>query len=107
LRGRIRVRTSGQLAASKYDIVQQASRVLEDKDIEVVLEKLQTLEEADIQIDVVHVGDISEKEMKPFFESLFADMQEMSGTSVKLSDNNKNFQLPQELEECLDWFIQE
>ena len=68
------------------------------------------LQEGDLEDDfkviikILEIGDISDKQMKEVFKIMFSGVNN-KGNFSKLIDRDKEFRLPDDIEECLDWFI--
>lgn len=57
-----------------------------------------------IIIKLLEIGDISDKHMREAFKVLFAGIREHNNF-VKFIDEEKELYLPDDTEECIDWFI--
>ena len=71
--------------------------------IETVLQE-NVSSEHKITITILNIGDISDKQIREALKILFAGIKE-KGNFVKLIHNEKEFYLPEDIEECIDWFI--
>ena len=62
--------------------------------------------DAQILIQVTEMGDISHEHIKPFLLTLFPKEREARGVTAILHDveHSKQFEIPYDLGECVDWF---
>ena len=83
----------------------QAVGVLAANNIAVSQAELPSLADAQILIQVAEMGDISHEHIKPFLLTLFPREREAKGVTAILHDveHSKQFEIPYDLGECVDW----
>lgn len=72
--------------------------------IEAVLQDNDVNSEYKVTIKILNIGNISDKQIREALKILFIGIKEKDDF-VKLIHNGKEFYLPDEMEECIDWFI--
>ena len=77
---------------------------LRKNNIEAILQESSLENGLKIIIKILSIGDISDKQMKKVFEIMFSNTKDDSNF-CKLIDRDKEFLLPDDVGECLDWFI--
>ena len=86
-------------------IPQNALQVLQKHDISVSCENKPEKEGSYILIEVKNIGTIDREDMTEFLNALFARKHAPSDSvTVTLRHDQKNFALPDEMHECIDWF---
>ncbi len=64
-------------------------------------------DEEGILIDVVEVGDISDATIRVLLSAIFSTPRVLKNTRVVLKDDERRFDLPDDMEECIAWFVME
>ena len=100
------IRLDNNLDQIQREKTTNAAKVLQSSGADVLYKNTKETNGSNISIEVKEYGMISEVEVRNFLLSLFAD-KSLSTVSVELKDNERSFQLPDEIEECIDWFIRE
>lgn len=89
-------------------ILQNALQLLQQRDISVSLDKKPEEEGRYIVIYVKDVGTIDREDMTEFLNALFTKklkkLTYAGKVTVTLRDDQKNFALPDDMDECVDWF---
>jgi len=89
-------------------ILQDALQVLQRRDISVSVHKKAEKEGHYIVISVKDIGTIDRKDMTEFLSTLFSrELEKLAsadGVTVTLRDGEKHFSLPDDMQECVDWF---
>ncbi|MBN1787095.1 MAG: hypothetical protein JW806_01725 [Sedimentisphaerales bacterium] len=106
MKAQVIIKFSETLDSIQREVVAKAAKVLEKMEVDVVSEEIQDSDNLGVSIEVLEMGGISEIEISRFLSSLFSD-KSLSGVSVALGDGEKTFKLPDESDECIDWFIME
>lgn len=104
--GKLKVSTKDTLPDDLAGRVHQGVEILSSHGITVLQEQGQSSLEADLLIDVIEMGDISHEHIKSFLLTLFPKEREIKGVTALVRDpeENKQFELPYDLGECVDWF---
>lgn len=85
--------------------LQNALQVLQQHDISVSCENKPEKEGSYILIEVKNIGTIDREDMTEFLNALFAGKHAPADSvTVTLQHDQKNFALPDEMQECIDWF---
>lgn len=85
-------------------IPQNALEVLQQHNISVSVNKLEK-EGRYIVIEVKNIGTIDRTDMEEFIDALFARKHAPpDSVTVTLRHEQKNFKLPDDMQECIDWF---
>ena len=100
--GKINIKFSDELPTSIKDSLNKFIEALQNEEIEIptVPNSFST----EIIIEIVEMGNISDKNIKKPLKTLFEN-KEFNNLSVKLADDEKEFILPEAIEEAIDWFI--
>lgn len=89
-------------------ILQDALEVLQRRDISVSVHKKTQEEGRYIVIDVKDIGTIDREDMTEFLNALFSrklnKLTSADSVTVTLRQDENNFALPDEMQECVDWF---
>lgn len=101
--GKIIINVNKNLLLGILSSVHAATVNLLKNNIETVLQENDVNSEHKITIAILDIGDISDKQIREALKILFAGIKEKSNF-VKLIHNEKEFYLPDEMEECIDWF---
>jgi len=104
--GKLKVSTKDTLPDEVATRVHQAAEFLSSHGITVLREQGNSSLEADILIEVIEMGDISHEHIKPFLLTVFPKERQIKGITAVLRDpeDNKQFEIPYDLGECVDWF---
>lgn len=104
--GNLKVTTKNTLPDEFARRVHQGVDVLRSHGIAVMHEQGLSSLEADLLIDVIEMGDISHAHIKPFLLALFPKKREVKGITAIVRDpeGNRQFEMPYDLGECVDWF---
>ncbi|MCP4612771.1 MAG: hypothetical protein GY845_29090 [Planctomycetes bacterium] len=107
-KGDISIELCGPGIPEYESILQVALKVLYQRDISVSLNKKPKEEGHYIVIYVKDIGTINREDMTEFLNALFTKkLKKLINTdkvTVTLRDDEKNFALPDEMQECEDWF---
>ena len=89
-------------------IPQDALKVLQQRNISVSVDNKPEKEGSYIVIDVKNIGTIDREDMTEFLNALFSKKLKKltfaDSVTVTLRHDQKNFALPDEMQECIDWF---
>jgi hypothetical protein len=102
--GQIEIEFRPDVADSVRERVQIISADLQDQGISMATRQADADSEQSVLIRVEEVGDISDIHVTALLDALF-DGKELKGRSVVLADAEKSFSLPDDMGECIDWFI--
>jgi hypothetical protein len=107
-KGNIVIELRGTGTQEYESILQNALEVLQQRDISVSVQKKAEEEGRHIVIEVKDIGMIDREDMTEFLNALFSKklkkLTYADKVTVTLRDDEKNFALPDEMEECGDWF---
>jgi hypothetical protein len=103
--GIIHIIIADSVPESVVERMEVLSGILAERSVKCAVERLRPDEGVDILIRVTEVGDISDKDVKDLLEAVFRKSRDVKGLTVALEDNEKRFQLPAEMGECIDWFV--
>jgi hypothetical protein len=107
-KGNIVIELRGTGTQEYESILQNALEVLQQRDISVSVQKKSEVEGRHIVIEVKDIGMIDREDMTEFLNALFSKklkkLTYADKVTVTLRDDEKNFALPDEMEECGDWF---
>jgi len=107
-KGSISIELCGTGTPEYESILQDALQVLQQHDISVSVDKKPEEEGRYIVIDVKDVGTIDREDMTEFLNALFSKklkkLTSADSVTVTLRGGEKNFALPDEMQECADWF---
>jgi hypothetical protein len=81
------------------------SSALVERGVKCTVERSRLDGDTDLSIRVTELGDISDKDVRRLLEAVFKKSKEAKGLTVALEDDEKRFQLPAEMGECIDWFV--
>ena len=88
--------------------LQNALEVLKQRDISVSVDKKTKEQGHYITIYIKDIGTIDREDMKEFLNALFTkkleELADADKVAVTLRNGEKTFSLPDEREECADWF---
>ena len=102
--GKIEITIDKNLPREILSRINSAISYLHKYHIDVVLQDSNLKDSFKLIIKILEIGDITDKQMKEVFKIMFSGVKDDSSFS-KLIDNEKEFRLPADIEECLDWFI--
>jgi hypothetical protein len=86
-------------------IPQEALQVLQQRNISVSVDNKSEKEGRYIVVEVKNIGTIDRTDMKEFLDALFARKHAPADSvTVTLRHDEKSFSLPDEIQECIDWF---
>ena len=102
--GKVVINVNKNLTLGILSWVHATTANLLENNIETVLQENDVSSEHKITITILNIGDISDKQIREALKILFAGIKE-KGNFVKLIHNEKEFYLPEDIEECIDWFI--
>ena len=107
-KGSILIELCGTGTQEYESILQNALQLLQQRDISVSLDKKPEEEGHYIVIYVKDVGTIDREDMTEFLNALFTKklkkLTYADKVTVTLRDDEKNFALPDDMDECVDWF---
>lgn len=102
--GKIEISTDKNLAKDILSRIEKAVSNLRKSNIEIVLQESNLRDDLKVLIKIRDIGDISDKQIREAFKIMFPDVKG-DRNFAKLIDREKEFRLPDDLDECLDWFI--
>ncbi|MHC4165607.1 MAG: hypothetical protein ACYSWQ_01475 [Planctomycetota bacterium] len=107
-RGSISIELCSTGTPEYESILQDALQVLQQRDISVSVDKKPQEQDRYIIINVKDIGTIDREDMTEFLNVLFSKklnkLTSADSVTVTLRDDEKNFALPDEIQECADWF---
>lgn len=103
--GKIEISTDQSLSQEILSKIQETISYLHKENVDVVFFQESNLKDGfKVIIKILEIGDISDKQMREAFKTMFFGIKD-GGNFSKLIDKDKEFRLPDDIEECLDWFI--
>lgn len=102
----IQIEFRPDVPASVQERVQTVSADLQADGISMGFRQADPKAECSVLIKVEEVGDISDTHVTALLNAVF-DGKEIKGHLVALEDDEKSFSLPDEMPECIDWFVNE
>lgn len=102
--GKIRVTVEGTIPEDIEAKLQTALLVLKNHNIEIITDKISSNDDGLIIFEILDIGDISEKHMKDALKDIFLRYKG-NKNFVRLIQEKKVFELPDDYDECMDWFI--
>ncbi len=101
--GRIKLSRSKFVSLDTEERLNAMIAVLRNYNVAIVNERIDS-EEPAIRIEILDIGAIDSRHMKDALKVLFKGDRARKN-SVKLIHENKIFNLPDDMDECLDWFL--
>lgn len=102
--GKVIITVNKDLSMAILSRVHAAVANLLNNSIETILQESDVKSEYKVIIKILNIGDILDKQIRGALKILFVGIKEKSNF-VKLIHKNKEFYLPADMEECIDWFI--
>lgn len=102
--GKMEISIKKNLSQEILSKIQGAISYLQKNNIEVVLQESNLKDNFKVIIKILDIGDITDKQIKETFKIMLSCVKG-ERNFVKLIDRDKEFHLPDDIEECLDWFI--
>ena len=104
--GKIEINVDKNLSQEILPRIHSTVSYLNKNNIDTVLQEGNLEDGFKVIIKILDLGDISDKQMKEAFRLMFTGVK-VGNKFSKLVDRDKEFLLPDDIDECLDWFIVE
>ena len=102
--GKVLISMNKNLSFKFLSNIHAAISNLYKNNIEVAIQENNLNDQYELIVKILNMGNISDKPMREFLKLLFSGIKK-NNNFVKLIHKKKEFQLPDEIGECIDWFI--
>lgn len=102
--GKIEISIDKDLSQEILSKIHDAVSYLQRNNIRIISQESSFKDEFKVIIKILDIGDILNEQMKEALKIMFAGVKGKRNFA-KLIDRDKEFRLPDDIEECLDWFI--